>query len=193
MKLIFATANAHKCQEAHAILGPHTSIIMPMQLGFAHEIPETGLTLQENALQKAQYIWDLFKQPCFADDTGLEVEALHGAPGVHSARFAGEHCPFADNIKKLLTLMEGETNRKACFKCVIALILDGTPYFFEGRVDGILTTSLQEGEQGFGYDPLFVPDGYEKTFAQLPAGVKNAISHRGKALEKMATFLQEKR
>lgn len=163
-----------------------------MQLGFAQEIPETGLTLQENALQKAQFIWDTFKQPCFADDTGLEVEALHGAPGVHSARFAGDHCPFADNIRKLLTLMDGQSNRNACFRCVIALILDGTTHFFEGRVDGTLTTTLQ-GEQGFGYDPLFVPDGYDKTFAQLPSEVKNAISHRGRALEKMAAFLQEKR
>jgi XTP/dITP diphosphohydrolase len=189
MDIVFATHNRHKSEEACQILGPRWTLRDLHDLGQTEEIPETADTLQGNALQKAQFVYDKYHLSCFADDTGLEVEALNGAPGVYSARYAGEHCSFADNVNKLLHEMQGKTNRRACFKTVVALILDGEAHFFEGRVDGTIIESPRGGE-GFGYDPVFVPDGFSETFAEMSAEQKNKISHRGRAMAKLIEFLQ---
>lgn len=189
MDIVFATHNRHKSEEACQILGPRWTLRNLHDLGQTEEIPETADTLQGNALQKAQFVYDKYNLSCFADDTGLEVEALNGAPGVYSARYAGEHCSFADNVNKLLHEMQGKTNRRACFKTVVALILDGEAHFFEGRVDGTIIESPRGGE-GFGYDPVFVPDGFSETFAEMSAEQKNKISHRGRAMAKLIEFLQ---
>lgn len=189
MDIVFATHNRHKSEEACQILGPRWTLRNLHDLGQTEEIPETADTLQGNALQKAQFVYDKYHLSCFADDTGLEVEALNGAPGVYSARYAGEHCSFADNVNKLLHEMQGKTNRRACFKTVVALILDGKTHFFEGRVDGTIIESPRGGE-GFGYDPVFVPDGFSETFAEMSAEQKNKISHRGRAMAKLIEFLQ---
>lgn len=189
MDIVFATHNRHKSEEACQILGPRWTLRNLHDLGQTEEIPETADTLQGNALQKAQYVYDKYHLSCFADDTGLEVEALNGAPGVYSARYAGEHCSFADNVNKLLHEMQGKNNRRACFKTVVALILDGKTHFFEGRVDGTIIESPRGGE-GFGYDPVFVPDGFSETFAEMSAEQKNKISHRGRAMAKLIEFLQ---
>lgn len=189
MDIVFATHNRYKSEEACQILGPRWTLRNLHDLGQTEEIPETADTLQGNALQKAQFVYDKYHLSCFADDTGLEVEALNGAPGVYSARYAGEHCSFADNVNKLLHEMQGKTNRRACFKTVVALILDGEAHFFEGRVDGTIIESPRGGE-GFGYDPVFVPDGFSETFAEMSAEQKNKISHRGRAMAKLIEFLQ---
>ncbi len=189
MDIVFATHNRHKSEEACQILGPRWTLRNLHDLGQTEEIPETADTLQGNALQKAQFVYDKYHLSCFADDTGLEVEALNGAPGVYSARYAGKHCSFADNVNKLLHEMQGKTNRRACFKTVVALILDGEAHFFEGRVDGTIIESPRGGE-GFGYDPVFVPDGFSETFAEMSAEQKNKISHRGRAMAKLIEFLQ---
>ena len=189
MDIVFATHNRHKSEEACQILGPRWTLRNLHDLGQTEEIPETADTLQGNALQKAQFVYDKYHLSCFADDTGLEVEALNGAPGVYSARYAGEHCSFADNVNKLLHEMQGKTNRRACFKTVVALILDGEAHFFEGRVDGTIIESPR-GAEGFGYDPVFVPDGFNETFAEMSAEQKNKISHRGRAMAKLIEFLQ---
>lgn len=189
MEIIFATHNLHKTEEVRAILGPDHLVRNLPELG-CPDIPETADTLQGNALQKAQYVVDHYHLNCFADDTGLEVEALDGRPGVFSARYAGEGCSYQDNVLKLLGEMHGKTNRKACFKTVIALILDGKQYLFEGRVDGRILTE-QRGTDGFGYDPVFLPDGFDQTFAEMDAATKNSISHRGRAIQKLKTFLME--
>ncbi len=189
MEIIFATHNLHKTEEVRAILGPDYLVRNLPELG-CPDIPETADTLQGNALQKAQYVVDNYHLNCFADDTGLEVEALDGRPGVFSARYAGEGCSYQDNVLKLLGEMHGKTNRKACFKTVIALILDGKQYLFEGRVDGRILTE-QRGTDGFGYDPVFLPDGFDQTFAEMDAATKNSISHRGRAIQKLKTFLME--
>lgn len=189
MDIVFATYNRHKSEEACQILGPRWTLRNLHDLGQTEEIPETADTLQGNALQKAQFVYDKYHLSCFADDTGLEVEALNGAPGVYSARYAGEHCSFADNVNKLLHEMQGKTNRRACFKTVVALILDGEAHFFEGRVDGTIIETPRGGE-GFGYDPVFVPDGFNETFAEMSAEQKNKISHRGRAMAKLIEFLQ---
>ncbi len=189
MEIIFATHNLHKTEEVRAILGPDYLVRNLPELG-CPDIPETADTLQGNALQKAQYVVDHYHLNCFADDTGLEVEALDGRPGVFSARYAGEGCSYQDNVLKLLGEMHGKTNRKACFKTVIALILDGKQYLFEGRVDGRILTE-QRGTDGFGYDPVFLPDGFDQTFAEMDAATKNSISHRGRAIQKLKTFLME--
>ena len=189
MDIVFATHNRHKSEEACQILGPRWTLRNLHDLGQTEEIPETADTLQGNALQKAQFVYDKYHLNCFADDTGLEVEALNGAPGVYSARYAGEHCSFADNVNKLLHEMQGKTNRRACFKTVVALILDGETHYFEGRVDGTIIETPRGGE-GFGYDPVFVPDGFSETFAEMSAEQKNKISHRGRAMAKLIEFLQ---
>jgi len=189
VELVFATNNAHKLSEVRAIAGTRFSIISLKELGCFDEIPETGVTLTENALQKAQYIHDRFYCNCFADDTGLEIEALGGKPGVYSARYAGEHCSFQDNIKKVLRELQGITNRKACFKTVIALILDGKSYFFEGKIAGEIMET-EKGTHGFGYDPIFKPLGYNKTFAEMSDTDKNSISHRALAVKQLNDFLQ---
>lgn len=191
MDIIFATHNQHKTEEARAIAGNVLTIRNLHDMGCEEEIPETADTLSGNALQKARFVAERYAADCFADDTGLEIEALDGRPGVYSARYAGEHCSFSDNVQKVLRELQGVTNRRACFKTVIALIWQGETYLFEGRVDGYIDTE-PHGEGGFGYDPVFVPDGYTQSFAELPAEVKNDISHRGAAMRKLMDFLREK-
>jgi XTP/dITP diphosphohydrolase len=187
MEIIFATHNQHKTEEVRAILGPDYQIKNLPDIG-CPDIPETADTLKGNALQKAQYVVDHYHCNCFADDTGLEIEALDGRPGVYSARYAGEGCSYQDNVRKVLSEMEGMTNRRACFKTVIALILDGERYFFEGRINGEILTE-QRGTDGFGYDPIFKPLGFRQTFAEMSAVAKNTISHRGRAMQQLKEFL----
>lgn len=160
------------------------------EMGLEGDIPETADTLQGNALQKAQWVYGRTGMDCFADDTGLEVDALGGAPGVYSARYAGEHCSFDDNVNKLLAAMEGEVNRRARFRTVICLMEQGVPRYFEGRVDGVILTE-RYGKEGFGYDPIFMPDRFAVSFAEMPLDVKNQISHRGMAVKALATYLQQ--
>lgn len=191
-KLVFATNNTHKLREIKEIVGDHFEIIRPADLGITEEIPETGHTLAENALQKATFIHSRTGLNCFADDTGLEVDALNGDPGVYSARYAGNQASFEDNMNKLLAQMEGKGDRKARFRTVIALILDGEHYFFEGAVEGEIL-ARKSGHGGFGYDPVFQPSGYQTSFAQMDPEVKNTISHRGISVRKLADFLQSQR
>lgn len=188
--MVFSTNNEHKLEEVKAILEPYYQILSLKDIDDDTDIPETGETLEDNALIKANYLWDTYHTNCFADDTGLEVEALNNAPGVYSARYAGEQKNSADNVVKLLKELDGKENRKAQFRTVIALILDGKKYVFEGKVKGIITTSPR-GNSGFGYDPVFQPDGYDKTFAELDLADKNKISHRAKAVEQLALFLRK--
>ena len=187
-QLIFATNNEHKLAEVRALLEGIVEIISLEEAGLKGEIPETAETLQGNALEKAQWVWDRTQKACFSDDTGLEVDALGGAPGVYSARYAGERCSFDDNVNKLLDAMEGNCNRRADFRTVICLIEKGEPRYFEGRVDGCILTE-RFGEGGFGYDPIFLPDHYFVSFAEMPLEVKNQISHRGKAIRELVKYL----
>lgn len=189
-KLIFATNNAHKLSEVQAVLGDAFTLVTLRECGITEDIPETAATLEGNALQKARYIYEKTGADCFADDTGLEVDALNGAPGVHSARYATDGHDFAANNRLLLKNLEGVENRSAHFRTVIALILDGKEYLFEGRVEGRIATE-ESGCEGFGYDPLFVPSGEIITFAQMSAEAKNAISHRGRAVAKLVNFLKD--
>ena len=186
--LVFATNNKHKLHEVSQMLHGIVDIKSLADMGLEGDIPETADTLQGNALQKAQWVWDRTHTDCFADDTGLEVEALGGAPGVYSARYAGEHCSFDDNINKLLSALDGNANRRACFRTVICLIENGVPTYFEGRVDGVILTE-RYGTDGFGYDPVFMPDRFAVSFAEMPLEVKNMISHRGIAVKKLADHL----
>ncbi len=191
-ELIFATHNQHKAAEAQAILPASVRIRSLHDIGYHDEIPETADTLQGNALQKAQYVAERFHCHCFADDTGLEIDALDGRPGVYSARYAGEGCSFADNVRKVLDELKEVkdiSRRTARFRTVIALILDGRTYFFEGKVEGFITLE-PSGKEGFGYDPVFLPQGYTQTFAEMAAAEKNRISHRGRAMAQMVEFLQ---
>ncbi len=190
-EIIFATNNAHKLGEVQALLGDAFSLVTLRACGITEDIPETAPTLEGNALQKARYVYERTGKSCFADDTGLEVDALGGAPGVHSARYATDGHDFAANNRLLLHNLEAESNRKANFRTVIALILDGEEFLFEGRVDGTITTT-PSGNGGFGYDPLFVPEGYDITFADMSAEEKNAISHRGRAVAKLVEFLKDR-
>ena len=187
-KILFVTNNQHKLQEARQILSGKFDVLSLKDIGFEGEIPETQPTIEGNAIQKVQFIYDRYKTDCFADDTGLVVPALGGEPGVYSARYAGENATFEDNMKLLLEKMKDIKDRKAYFITVIALIKDGKLYTFEGRVDGIITTAPR-GEKGFGYDPVFLPEGFDKTFAEMTAEEKNRISHRGRAVRKLAEFL----
>lgn len=189
-KLIFATNNKHKVDEVRAALDGMVQIVTLAEAGLSGEIPETADTLQGNALQKAQWVWERTGRDCFADDTGLEVDALGGAPGVYSARYAGEHCSFDDNINKLLAALEGRTDRRADFRTVICLIEGGEPKYFEGRVDGQILTERHSNGEGFGYDPVFMPDRFALSFAEMPLDVKNRISHRGLAVQKLAEYLK---
>ena len=186
--LIFATNNRHKLQEVSEMLKGIVQIRSLAEMGLEGDIPETADTLQGNALQKAQWVYDRTGMDCFADDTGLEVEALGGAPGVYSARYAGEHCSFDDNIDKLLAALDGNTNRRADFRTVICLMEKGVPRYFEGRVDGVILTE-RYGKEGFGYDPVFMPDRFAVSFAEMPLDVKNRISHRGLAVQKLVEYL----
>ncbi len=188
-RLIFATNNAHKLGEVQALLGDAFELVTLRECGIKEDIPETADTLEGNALQKARYVYEKTGMDCFADDTGLEVDALGGAPGVHSARYATDGHDFAANNRLLLKNLEGITDRTARFRTVIALILDGVEYSFEGRVEGTIATA-ESGSEGFGYDPLFVPSGEIITFAQMSAEAKNAISHRGRAVAKLVNFLK---
>lgn len=189
-RLIFATNNKHKVEEVRAALDGVVEIVTLAEAGLSGEIPETADTLQGNALQKAQWVWDRTHTDCFADDTGLEVDALGGAPGVYSARYAGEHCSFDDNIDKLLAALDGQSNRRADFRTVICLIEGGEPKYFEGRVDGQILTERHSNGEGFGYDPVFMPDRFALSFAEMPLDVKNTISHRGLAVAKLAAYLK---
>lgn len=191
MKIVFATHNAHKVSEVQAVLGLEYQLVTATEAGITEEIPETQPTIEGNALQKARYVYEHTGLNCFADDTGLEVEALNGAPGVYSARYAGEHVSYADNNVLLLKNLAGCENRKARFRTVIALIVDGKEYLFEGRVEGTIATE-PHGEGGFGYDPLFVPERSQLTFAEMSSEAKNKISHRGRAVAKLVAFLHGK-
>ena len=190
MKIVFATNNSNKLSEIQDILGPEFQIVSLKDIGCHEDIPETGKTLEENALQKARYVYDHYHIDCFADDTGLEVEALQGAPGVHSARYAeGTDHNSEANMEKLLRELGENNNRKAQFRTVIALILHGEVHEFEGKIEGSIAKE-KKGTEGFGYDPLFVPDGYEESFAQLGMDIKNTISHRARAVEQLARYLK---
>ena len=188
-ELVFATNNAHKLSEVSAILGDKIKLLSLKDINCNDDIPETADTLEGNALLKARYIYDKFGVDCFADDTGLEVEALNGAPGVYSARYAGGDGHDSEaNMNKLLTNLQGESNRKARFRTVVAMILDGKEYLFEGIVNGTIIEN-KRGTTGFGYDPIFVPEEYTETFAELGEEVKNKISHRSRAVQKLCNFL----
>ncbi len=189
MKLLcFATNNAHKIEELQAMLGLTFTLKTLSEIGCHDDIAETGTTLEENSLIKAQYVWDNYQMDCFADDSGLEVAALNGAPGVYSARYSGVHHSFAANNELLLANLAGITNRAAQFRTVITLILGGEIHQFEGIIKGNIIDQLR-GTEGFGYDPLFVPDGYDQTFAEISLAEKSLISHRAKAVEKLVAFL----
>lgn len=187
MELIFATHNNNKVKEVTKMLPSYLSMKSLTDINFFDEIEETGTTFEENAQLKAKTIFDKTGKNIFADDSGLVIEALDGAPGVYSARYAGTG-KDEDNIAKALKELEGKTNRKAYFISIFCLILDGKEYFFEGRVNGTIATEIM-GKNGFGYDPIFIPDGFSKSFAQMSPEKKNAISHRGKAVEKLNNFL----
>jgi XTP/dITP diphosphohydrolase len=190
MKIVFATNNGHKLKEIRNLLGKSFSLISLKDLMFNGDIPEIYPTLEENALFKARFINKINGMNVFADDTGLEIEALGGRPGVHSARFAGEHKDFQANIDKVLLLMTGVSNRNARFKTVIALIADDSEYIFEGIVTGKILNS-RRGHNGFGYDPIFVPEGENLSFAEMSLDKKNKISHRAIAFEKLRLFLSQ--
>ena len=187
-KLVFATNNPHKLEEVRAILGDKLDIVSLSEIGCHEDIPETADTLAGNALIKARWVKERYGYDCFADDTGLMVEALDGAPGVYSARYAGEHCSPADNVRKLLEEMKNEDNRKACFATVVALIEGDEEHLFEGRVDGRISHEAH-GQGGFGYDPIFVAEETGICFAEMTPEDKNAISHRGRAIRGLADYL----
>ena len=190
MKLVFATNNQHKLDEVRNILAGQTEVVSLSDISCQDDIPETADTLEGNALLKAQYIKEKFGFDCFADDTGLEVEALDNAPGVYSARYAGSGHDAEANMKKLLHEMEGKENRKARFRTVIALILGKQEYLFEGIVNGTIIEE-KRGGTGFGYDPIFVPDEYTLSFAEMGNDEKNKISHRAEAVKKLTAFLSD--
>lgn len=190
-ELIIATQNKHKIEEIEPLLPQNIKLISLKELGFDGDIPETGTTLAENALQKARFVYNKFGKNCFADDTGLEIQSLDGRPGVYSARYAGEGCTPKDNVAKVLGEMKGITQRQAKFSTVIALIFDQVEYLFEGEVLGEILTA-QTGEEGFGYDPIFKPLDFDLSFAQMPLDEKNKISHRARALAKMLEFLKNR-
>lgn len=185
MQLVFATNNPHKLEEASVILGPVFELSTPSSLGFSGDIPETHETIRENSVQKASFVWSMFHKNCFADDTGLEVDALGGAPGVYSARYAGEGKDPAANRRKLLDELKNVPfeQRTARFRCVVTYICEGEAYCFEGFCEGHIALSESEGVQGFGYDSIFIPLGMDRTMAEITIEEKNAISHRGKAME----------
>ena len=192
MRLVFATNNKNKLSEIRDILGKDIEVLSLKDINCNVDIPETADTLEGNSMQKAEYIYDNYGMNVFADDTGLEVEALNGEPGVYSARYAGgEGHDSEANMKKLLSNLSGITNRKARFRTSVALILDGEKYLFEGVVNGEILEE-KSGTEGFGYDPIFKPDGYDKSFAELGIEIKNKISHRANAIKKLTEFLKTK-
>ncbi|KAA6347691.1 Nucleoside triphosphate pyrophosphohydrolase [termite gut metagenome] len=187
-QLVFATNNLHKLKEVSFMLGSKVALLSLNDINCLVDIPETAATLEGNALLKAKYIYEKYGLNCFADDTGLEVEALNNEPGVYSARYVGEGKNSQANMLKLLQKLEGEENRKACFRTVVALILHGEEHLFEGIVHGEIIKEGR-GNSGFGYDPVFVPEGYRKTYAELRNDIKNAVSHRAMAINKLCEFL----
>ncbi len=187
-RIVFATNNAHKLSEVKAVLGDGYELVTLREVGITEDIPETGETLDENASIKARYVYERTGLDCFADDTGLEVTALNGAPGVRSARYATDGHDFAANNAKLLRELEGKDDRSARFRTVISLIRNGVEQRVEGIVEGTIATSLS-GSEGFGYDPLFIPEGHNITFAEMSAEEKNAISHRGRAVAALVKIL----
>lgn len=187
-QIIFATNNPHKLEEIQNILANQFNVKGLREIGFEGDIPETGTTLTENASIKSHFIFDRHHIDCFSDDTGLEIDALDDRPGVYSARYAGEDGNAKRNINKILRELRGIENRTAQFRTVISLIMGGKEYFFEGKVKGKIIEN-EKGTAGFGYDPVFIPDGYDQTFAELPSGVKNKISHRANAMKKLVDFL----
>ena len=189
MKLVLATNNQHKLEEVSQILGDQFEILSLKDIHCDVDIPETADTLEGNALLKAEYIYKNYGLDAFADDTGLEIEALNNEPGVYSARYAGEDKSAQANMLKVLEKLEGIDNRKAQFRTAISLILDGKPYLFEGIIKGTIIKE-KRGEAGFGYDPIFMPEGYDKTFAELGTDIKNEISHRAIAVKKLNEFLK---
>lgn len=188
MKLVFATNNKNKLHEIQKLVGKQFEIVSLSEINCTEEIPETSPTIEGNATQKARYIYDKYNVNCFADDTGLEIEALNGEPGVYSARYAGPECSPNDNMEKVLGQMKDTDNRDAKFRTVISLIIDGKETQFCGEVMGQILRD-KKGEKGFGYDPIFMPDGYTESFAELPLDVKNKISHRGRATQKLIEYL----
>lgn len=187
-EIVFATNNRHKLEEIRKIAGDQLEILSLSDINSQEEIEETGSTLEENALLKARSVKERYGYDCFADDTGLEVEALEGAPGIFSARYAGEGCRAEDNMQKLLSVLQGVENRHARFRTVIALLIHGEEHLFEGVVTGRIIEEKRGGD-GFGYDPIFMPDGYQQTFAELGNDSKNRISHRAVATAKLIQFL----
>lgn len=190
MQLCFATNNDHKLVEIRSLLGKDFSILSLKEIGCNEEIPEEGQTLEENSAQKARFIYERYGLDCFADDTGLEVEALGGEPGVYSARYAGPGKSSEDNMTRLLDRLIGQTNREARFRTVITLILNGREYKFEGVANGRIIEE-RKGGKGFGYDPVFQPEGFDKTFAEMTLKEKGEISHRGQAIRRLAGFLKQ--
>ena len=188
MNLCFATNNANKLKEIQELVKSRYTILSLADIGCTDELPETRPTIEGNSAQKAEYVWQYYKTNCFADDTGLEVEALDGEPGVYSARYAGPHCKAEDNINLLLNKLKGVQNRKAVFRTCITLIINGEQKQFQGRVEGEI---LQEyrGNKGFGYDPVFTPKGYNKSFAEMTMEEKNSISHRALAVKALISYL----
>lgn len=189
-KIVFATNNKHKLDEIRSILGASYTIVSMGEIGCSEDIPETAGTMEGNALLKAQYIKTHYGYDCFADDTGLEVKSLNNAPGVYSARYAGDSKDSKANMRKVLKELENQIDRSARFRTVIALISGGKEYLFEGTVEGKLIEEAR-GNAGFGYDPVFVPEGHTETFAEMGVDVKNKISHRAKAVEQLKKFLDE--
>ncbi|WP_394750652.1 non-canonical purine NTP diphosphatase [Spongiimicrobium salis] len=189
MELVFATHNNNKFKEVQVLVPKHIRLLSLNDIGCTVDIPETGHTLEENAQLKANYVTSHYGYPCFADDTGLIVDSLDGAPGIYSARYAGPQKSAADNMDKLLNALDGNKNRAARFKTVIALNLEQERLLFQGIVEGSITHT-KNGTAGFGYDPIFLPQGYDKTFAELSLSVKNSISHRGKAIQQLIDFLK---
>ena len=190
MKLVFATNNKHKLQEVRDIVGDRVEVLSLGDIDCHDDIPETADTLHGNALIKARHIYEKYGYNCFADDTGLEVEALGGEPGVYSARYAGEECNSEANMLKLLQNLTGKNNRNAQFRTVIALIIDGEEKLFNGIVKGTISNE-KRGDSGFGYDPIFIPEGYTESFAQMSGEMKNSISHRYRATKQLSDYLKE--
>ncbi len=190
MELVFATNNRHKLQEIQQLLGNTIKLLSLRDINCFDEIPETGDTLEANAFQKSNYIYTKYGKNCFADDTGLEIEALNGKPGVYSARYAGLDKDADANMQKVVDKLKEKSNRKAKFRTVISLIIDGEEFQFEGHVDGVILND-RSGTKGFGYDPIFQPNGYKISFAEMSAQEKNKISHRGKAIQKLIAFLKK--
>ena len=189
MKLVFATNNKHKLREVQELLPEGIEVLTLRDIGCEEEIEETAETLEGNAKIKSDHVKNNYGYDCFADDTGLEVSALSGAPGVYSARYAGENVTFEDNVNKMLNELQGVTNREARFRTVVSLNWKGKQYFFEGICDGRIEEK-KSGDQGFGYDPIFTPEGYQQTFAEMSSEEKGKISHRGKAIQKLVSFFE---